>query len=63
MDVSTIGSLSSAMSQTQTSQQASMLVLKKAIDIEAQGTLQLLQGVPQAPSNPANLGNGVDVTA
>jgi len=42
---------------------ASMLVLKKAIDIQAQNALQLLEALPQMPSNPPNLGNSVDVKA
>jgi len=42
---------------------ASMLVLKKAMDIQAQNALQLLEALPQMPSNPPNLGNSVDVKA
>ena len=63
MDVSSVGSLSSALSQAQTRDDASMLVMKKAIDIQAQSALQLLQALPQVSSNPPNLGNSVDVKA
>lgn len=63
MDVSSIGSLSSALSPAQTQETAGMLMLKKANDLEAQSALQLLQAVPQLPSNPPNLGNSVDVRA
>lgn len=63
MDVSSIGSLSTALSQAQTGDAVSMLVLKKVMDIEAQSALQLLQAVPSAPSNPPHLGSGVDVRA
>ena len=63
MDVSSIGSLSSALSPAQTGDDASMLVMKKVIDIQAQSVLQLLQALPQVSSNPPNLGNSVDVKA
>lgn len=63
MDVSSIGSLSSALAQAKTSDAVSILVLKKAMDIEAQSALQLLEGLSQATSNPLHLGNTVDVKA
>jgi hypothetical protein len=61
MDVSSLGSLSAAMSPEQTRDTASTLVLKKAIDIQAQNAMQLLSALPQVTSNPPNLGNSVDV--
>jgi len=61
MDVSSLGSLSAAMSPEQTRDTASTLVLKKAIDIQAQNAMQLLGALPQVTSNPPNLGNSVDV--
>jgi len=63
MDVSGMGSVSSAMTQEQTGAAAAMLVLKKSIDLEANNTLQLLQALPQVSSNPPNLGNSVDIRA
>jgi len=63
MDVSGMGSVSSAMTQQQTGAAAAMLVLKKSIDLEANNALQLLQALPQASSNPPNLGNSVDIRA
>lgn len=63
MDVSAIVGASGALTQQQTAMQASMLVLKKAIDIEAANALQLLQTLPQVANNPANLGNSVDIRA
>lgn len=63
MDVSSIGSLSSALAQAKTGDAVGILVLKKAMDIQAQGALQLLAALPQAPSNPPHLGNAVDVKA
>jgi hypothetical protein len=62
MDVSSIASLSTALSQAQVGDAVSTLVLKKAMDIQAQGALELLQALPQ-PVNPPNLGNSVDVRA
>ncbi|OMG56069.1 hypothetical protein BJN45_00020 [Azonexus hydrophilus] len=63
MDVSGMGSLSSAMTQEQTGAAAAMLVLKKSIDLEASNAQQLLQALPQVSSNPPNLGNSVDIKA
>ncbi|MCB4359981.1 YjfB family protein [Quatrionicoccus australiensis] len=63
MDVSSVGTLSSALSQAQTGDAVSTLVLKKAMDIQAQNAMQLLQAVPQMPNNPPNLGNSIDVKA
>lgn len=63
MDTSGIGSLNTAMSAEQTSMAVSTAVLKKAIDIEAQNSMQLLQALPPTYSNPPNLGNSVDVKA
>jgi hypothetical protein len=57
MDVSAIASVATEMSQVQTAGAVQIAVLKKAMDIEAQSALQLLQAVP---SNPPNLGNKVD---
>jgi len=63
MDVSSVGTLSSALSQARTGDAVSTLVLKKAMDIQAQNAMQLLQAVPQMPNNPPNLGNSIDVKA
>lgn len=63
MDISSIGGLSSALSQASTGDAASILVLKKAMDIQAQSAMQLLEGLPSVPSNPPNLGSAIDVKA
>ena len=57
MDVSAIASLATQMSQVQTADAVQVAVLKKAMDIQEQSALQLLQAVP---GNPAHLGNNVD---
>ena len=58
MEVSAIASVATEMSQVQTAQAVQLAVLKKAMAIEEQSALQLLQALP---SNPPNLGNNVDV--
>lgn len=63
MDVSSIGSLSSAMAQAKTSDAVDTLVLKKAMDIQKQSAQQLLAALPSVTSNPPNLGNSIDVKA
>lgn len=63
MDVSSIASLATEMSQAKTASAVGVAVLKKAIDINAQNSLQLLQALPQISNNPANLGNKVDAFA
>lgn len=61
MDVSSLGGLSSALSQVDTRDVVGTAVLKKAMDIQAQNAMQLLEALPQPASNPPNLGNSVDV--
>ncbi len=63
MDVSSIGSQNTPLSQGQTREAVSTLVLKKAMQIQEQNALQLLQALPPVASNPPNLGNSVDVRA
>lgn len=60
MDISAVSGVVSGLAQEQTAMAVSMQVLKKAIDIKAASTLQLLQTVAPA-SNPPNLGNAVDI--
>ena len=62
MDVTSIGSLSTALSQAEVADAVGIRVLKKAMDIQEQSALQLLQAVP-APSNPEHLGNRIDTHA
>lgn len=70
MDSTGIAALATSMSQTQIADSVQTAVLKKAMEIGAQGALQLIdaatQAVPQvtpAAVNPPNLGNVVDVHA
>lgn len=63
MDVSGIANLATQMSAAQTNAEVSTAVLKKAINIEAQGALALLDAVPQPQNLPAHLGQNVNTTA
>ena len=64
MDISSVGSISSAVSQAQTGDAVAIAVLKKAIDLQAQGALQLIASLPQPATNsPPNLGQGVNTFA
>lgn len=62
--VSSVASAASAASQAQVGDAVNILVLKKTMDIQAQSALQLLDALPAvAASNPAHLGQSIDVTA
>jgi hypothetical protein len=64
MDVSAIASMATGMSQARTAEALQVAVLKKALDIQAQGALQLIEAASQViPSNPPHLGNAVDTVA
>lgn len=68
MDVTGITALATQMSQTRQVSDAQISVLKKAMDIEAQGAMQLIQTASQtAPSasynSPSHLGNNVNTFA
>lgn len=63
MDVASVSSLTTALSQAKTGDAVGTLVFKKAIDIQAQNAMQLLQALPQVANNPPNLGNSIDVKA
>jgi len=60
MDVSAIASAATEMANSQTAQAVQIAVLKKAMDLQEQSMLQLLDAIP---SNPPHLGNHVDVFA
>ena len=63
MDVSGIGSLSTALSSASTSNELEVTVLKKAMQMDAQSAQQLIEALLKAPNNPPHLGNSVDVKA
>lgn len=63
MGITSVSGQASTLTPTQLSEAVSTAVLRKAIDIQAQGALQLLQALPSVASNPPNLGNNIDVRA
>ena len=64
MDINSVGNVTAVLSQTGTGDAVAIAVLKKSLDIQAQSAMQLIQALPQsAPSNPPNLGNGVNAYA
>lgn len=62
MNVSSAASIASSLSQTRVADAVSTLVLKKALELQAQQAAQLIAALPQAaPSAPAHLGQNIDV--
>jgi len=64
MDIGSIASSSSAVCQAQTGDAVAIAVFRRALDIETQGALQLIQALPQpATISSPNLGQGVNTFA
>ncbi|MDP1525520.1 MAG: YjfB family protein [Rhodocyclaceae bacterium] len=67
MDVSSIAAVASDMSQARTAEAVQLAVLKKAMDIEAQGAMQLVAAaasvVSAAAKNPPHLGQNINTFA
>lgn len=64
MDVSSIASVATELSQARTADAVAIAVLRKALDVQEQGALQLIQALPQpTSSNPPNLGNTINTFA
>lgn len=65
MDTLAIASLATEMSQARLANAVQLSVFKKALDIGAEGALQLVQAAAQATQavNPPHLGNRVDTFA
>ena len=61
MDISGITSVATAASLSKTATDVQVAVLKRAMEIEAQGALQLVQAATTAAlGNPPHLGNKID---
>ena len=61
MDVSGVAAAATEMTQAKTANAVQLTVLKKAMDIQAQGAMQLIESASQVISNnPPNLGNKVN---
>ena len=66
MDTTAIAALATDMAQVRTADAVSVSVLKKALNLEAQGAAQLVQAAAQSMQafiNPPHLGNSVDTFA
>lgn len=64
MNMGNISAAASSVSQAQTGAAVQIAVLKKAINVEGAGALALVQSAVAAmPSNPAHLGQNIDVYA
>jgi hypothetical protein len=64
MDISGVVAAASNLAQYKTATDVQLAVFKKAIDISAQSSLQLIQAATQSlPNNPPNLGNSIDTFA
>ena len=63
MDISTVASIASANASTSLKAQASVLVLKKAMELETLNAAQLLQTLhaPAGPTPGAMIGGTIDV--
>jgi len=60
MDISGIASAGSTLAQAQTGDAVAVLVMKKAMELQAASALQLIQA---ATSNPEHLGQSIDIRA
>jgi hypothetical protein len=63
MDAIAIASLATEMATTRTQQVAQIAVLKKAMELQGQGAIQLLMASAQTYNNPSHLGQSIDVRA
>ena len=66
MDVTSIASVATRMSEASTSQAVSIAVLKKAMDINAAGALALIEAIPDNASIqnlPSHLGQNINTIA
>ena len=64
MDINSIASASTELSQARIADAVSIAVLRKTLDIQEQTAMQLIQALPQpVTSSPPNLGNTVNTFA
>ncbi len=66
MDVSNIASVATSMSNAKAGQEIGTAILKKAMDISAEGALALIDAIPNSqPSQnlPSHLGKNINTTA
>lgn len=64
MDTSALASLAIEMATVRTEQAVQLAVLKKAMELQGQGAIQLLMAATQQTyNNPQHLGNQIDIYA
>jgi hypothetical protein len=63
VDLSSIANVASNMSQDRVAQSASLIVLKKAMDLQQQSAMTLIDAITPASSLPSHLGQNVNVVA
>jgi hypothetical protein len=64
MDVGNIASVATSLTQQQTTDAVGVLVLKKAMQIQADSAVALIEALPTPTSSlPAHLGQNVNTTA
>lgn len=63
MDTTTLATLATQLATTTTRQAAQIAVLKKAMELQGQGAIQLVAAATQAVNNPPHLGRNIDVLA
>jgi hypothetical protein len=64
MGIASVSASTAGTGSSVTSNEVQLTVLKKAMDIKAQGALQLIQAASNIiPSRPPHLGNSIDTTA
>jgi hypothetical protein len=63
MDTSNISNQLPAIASSGLAQAVGISALKKAVDIEANDALSLVQAVPPVQNLPPHLGNNINVTA
>lgn len=63
MDINAIVSLATEMATTRTQQAAQIAVLKKAMELQGQGAIQLLMAATHSYNKPEHLGNRIDTSA
>jgi hypothetical protein len=63
MDVSSIASVATSMSQVKNADDVSMAVFKKALDTASSTAMQLIEALPPVTNLPAHLGQNINTTA
>ena len=63
MDIAAISSAVSAQASSQSGDAIQLAVMKKALDMETQSAMALINAIPQANGGPAHLGQTINTVA